>query len=56
MFKPLTTADRAQLWNVIAKQRKLAGDHEGAKMARWQAASIRSPLPLNKRPEDMTSG
>jgi hypothetical protein len=45
--------DYARLWEVVAKHRKQAGDHEGAKMARWQAASIRSELPLNKRPEDM---
>jgi hypothetical protein len=56
MFKPLTATDRAQLWSTVAKQRKLAGDREGAKMARWQAASIRSPYPLGKRPEDMPGG
>ena len=45
--------DRARLWDVVARHRKQAGDLEGARMARWQAASIRSPFPLNKRPEEM---
>lgn len=49
----LPEGDRARLWSTVADHRKRLGDRDGAKMARWQAASIRSELPLNKRPEDM---
>lgn len=49
----LPGGDRARLWAVVADHRRRAGDRDGAKMARWQAASIRSELPLNKRPEEM---
>ena len=45
--------DRARLWSVVADHRTRLGDKPGAKMARWQAASIRSRLPLCKRPEEM---
>jgi hypothetical protein len=49
----LTDNDIAQVWGAVADARKAAGDKPGAQMARWQAASIRSSLPLCKRPEDM---
>lgn len=48
----VTNADRAQLWLVVAGHRRRAGDRDGAKMAKWQAANIRSPYPT-PRPEDM---
>jgi len=45
-------SDRAVLWGVVAGHRERAGDKTGAKRARWQAASIRSPYPV-PRPEGM---
>jgi hypothetical protein len=37
---------------VVARHRKAAGDKPGARMARWQAANIRSDFPT-RRPEKM---
>lgn len=48
----ITDAERARLWETVAGHRRRAGDRTGAKMARWQAANIRSPYPT-KRPEEM---
>jgi hypothetical protein len=47
----VTSADRAKLWETVAGHRRRLGDTEGAQMARWQAANIRSDFPT-KRPEE----
>jgi hypothetical protein len=47
----VSDTDRAQLWKAVAGHRKRAGDIEGAQMAMWQAANIRSNFPT-KRPEE----
>ena len=48
----VTNGDRVKLWLVVAGHRRRAGDTEGEKMARWQAANIRSAFPT-KRPGEM---
>lgn len=48
----VTDADRARLWEVVAKHKRRAGDIPGAKHARWVAANIRTPFPT-KRPEEL---
>lgn len=49
----VSDAERAELWGIVATNRRRAGDRAGAQMARWTARSIRSEFPLNVRPEDL---
>lgn len=44
----LPAGDRARLWDVVARERRLLGDRDGAEMAAWQARSIRSQFPVRR--------
>lgn len=48
----ITDAERARLWDVVAKNHRAAGEIPEAKHAKWVAANIRTPFPT-KRPEEM---
>lgn len=48
----ITDAERARLWDAVAKNYQTAGEMEQAKHAKWVAANIRTPYPT-KRPEEM---
>lgn len=50
----ISAAERAGLWDVVARHRQAAGDKQGAAFARWQAKSMRSNYPV-ERPRGITT-